>query len=613
MALMITAVDISHLDLSNKVEFGEQSSHGRYSDIFQGTYSADDGSKRQVAIKSLLVQGASATRAAKDRLLKHFYREVLLWQRFQHPNITPLLGYILLSDKPPALVSPWYMYGNILSYLERHSNADRNALAFDVIKGLKYLHSFPVAHGNLKGENVLVNGDKRASLCDFGMSQFLDEASRIAGFTTTNAQLGGTDRYMCPELLEGMPKTTATDMWALGCLLVQIIADEIPYQHIARRQAVLSAIVRGDPPSPNRPDEINQSQWDCISKCWSIAPEGRPPVTDLLSHFQPKISIEDALSGFMGFSYIGQLRDWQSRDFGVLSSDGKYFAASLAGGVIDIWEVDKPGIGPFKSLVPPKTSLSAILGLWSVTQGHLMVVYKDAGIYVWDVEAGTIIRFCSDNVNLPVRITGPSTCAYRGFLPEFIHIVDLATKTRTTIAAGRFTNFALTPDLQRIVLLNEYWLKVYNINGQCEFVTIKKYRAITEDISIAEDGQHLLISYEERSGLSETTWTADLWEITIVNGIAVLSHILQFYSTLKFGPKKFQFGGPQDAMIVIVTNATLSIWDRYSKKLLYSSRLVGPSRDPVYGLRMGFRWNTTDPTDMVLLLDGHIFRGLPRA
>ncbi|KAG8959518.1 hypothetical protein FRC03_007886 [Tulasnella sp. 419] len=286
---MTAAIDLSHLDLTNKVEFGEQSSHGGYSDIFQGTYLADDGNTRQVAVKALRLRGSSGA-AAKERLLKHFYREVLLWQRFQHPNITPLLGYMLPSNKPPALVSPWYIHGDVLSYLELHSDADRNALALDVLKGLEYLHSFPVAHGDLKAENVLVDGDKRASLCDFGMSQFLDEATQITGFTTTNAHLGGTDRYLCPELLEDRPKTTATDIWALGCLLVQILADRIPYQHITRREAVLSAIVRGNPPSTNRPDAINPSQWDYISKCWNVEPEERPPVSKLWLCFQPKSS-----------------------------------------------------------------------------------------------------------------------------------------------------------------------------------------------------------------------------------------------------------------------------------------------------------------------------------
>ncbi|KAG8958408.1 hypothetical protein FRC03_009176 [Tulasnella sp. 419] len=288
---MQTDTDISHLDLTNKVEFGEQCNYGGYSDIFQGIYSEDDGNRLQVAIKALRVQGPSGTPGSKERLMKHFYREILLWKRFQHPNIVPLLGCVLLDHKPPALVSLWYHYGNVLSYLQQHEDADRHSLALDVGRGLEYLHTFPVAHGDLKGENVLVNTDGNAVLCDFGMSQFLDEASHIAGFTTTNANIGGTDRYMSPELLEGEPRSTATDMWALGCLVLQILSDEIPYQRMTRKHEVLSAILRKEAPSKTRPEVMNRLIWDYIRKCWSVAPQDRPQVTDLCSLFLRKNAV----------------------------------------------------------------------------------------------------------------------------------------------------------------------------------------------------------------------------------------------------------------------------------------------------------------------------------
>ncbi|KAG8916823.1 hypothetical protein FRC02_003575 [Tulasnella sp. 418] len=65
--LMSAPTDITHLDLTNQVEFGE---HGRYSDIYQGTYSKDDEEKDQVAIKALRVQGPNDTTGSKERLLK---------------------------------------------------------------------------------------------------------------------------------------------------------------------------------------------------------------------------------------------------------------------------------------------------------------------------------------------------------------------------------------------------------------------------------------------------------------------------------------------------------------------------------------------------------------
>ncbi|KAG8946869.1 hypothetical protein FRC03_001243 [Tulasnella sp. 419] len=135
------------------------------------------------------------------------------------------------------------------------------------------------------------------------MSRFIDEAIRITGFTTTNAHIGGTDRFMCPELLEDEPKSVATDVWALGCLILQagfrsfsseafvltilkILTDEAPYQHISRRQAVLSAIMRGEPPANNR-NGIDERLWRCIKACWSIPPSDRPAVADIARCLNP--------------------------------------------------------------------------------------------------------------------------------------------------------------------------------------------------------------------------------------------------------------------------------------------------------------------------------------
>ncbi|KAG8928500.1 hypothetical protein FRC02_006829, partial [Tulasnella sp. 418] len=242
--------------------------------------------KQQVAIKALRVHGPSEAET-KERILKHFYREVLLWKRLQHRNIAPLLGYLLPPNKPLALVSPWYPFGNIIKYLKQSPDANRSLLALDVANGLDYLHTFPVAHGDLKGENVLVNEHGNASLCDFGMSQFFDEAARITGYTTTNAYLGGTDRFMCPELLEDEPKSIATDMWAFGCLLMQILTDEIPYKRINRKHAILSAIGRGEQPSSIQHDTISTSLRDYILRCWKADPESRPQASECRVLLQP--------------------------------------------------------------------------------------------------------------------------------------------------------------------------------------------------------------------------------------------------------------------------------------------------------------------------------------
>ncbi|KAG8949234.1 kinase-regulated stress-responsive transcription factor skn7 [Tulasnella sp. 419] len=216
----------------------------------------------------------------EERLQKRFFREVLLWAKLRHPNIVPLLSYAMLSNGVPSLVSPRYPNCNLKEYLELNPKAGRHSLVNDVAKALSYLHSISVVHGDIKAENVLIDAEGVASMCDFGLSQFLDKAVRI---TTTQANTGGTDRYLCPELLEEDKKTTMSDMWALACLIMLILTDEIPHARVTSRAMVFNAILRGTHPYTKPDKPIKESLWNSVVKCWSISPVDRPSASDMES------------------------------------------------------------------------------------------------------------------------------------------------------------------------------------------------------------------------------------------------------------------------------------------------------------------------------------------
>ncbi|KAG8920919.1 kinase-regulated stress-responsive transcription factor skn7 [Tulasnella sp. 418] len=199
----------------------------------------------------------------------------------------------MLSNGVPSIVSPWYPNGNLKEYLELNPKAGRHSLVNDVAKALSYLHSISVVHGDIKAENVLIDAEGVASLCDFGLSQFLDEAVRITGFTTTQANTGGTDRYLCPELLEEDKKTTMSDMWAFACLIMLILTDEIPHARVTSRAMVFNAILRGTHPYTKPDKPIKESLWSSVVKCWSISPVDRPSASDMESLILLEILVEN--------------------------------------------------------------------------------------------------------------------------------------------------------------------------------------------------------------------------------------------------------------------------------------------------------------------------------
>lgn len=124
-------------------------------------------------------------------------REMNIWGRLDHPHVVPLRGYALDEDGTPELISPWYEFGDILSYLESHPSADRKELVRQVARGLAHLHSQtpPVIHGDLKSGNVLINSSGDAGLCDFGLSKLIQDYP--SGYSMSSLGVG-TVRWCAP-------------------------------------------------------------------------------------------------------------------------------------------------------------------------------------------------------------------------------------------------------------------------------------------------------------------------------------------------------------------------------------------------------------------------------
>ncbi|KAG8939726.1 hypothetical protein FRC03_006095, partial [Tulasnella sp. 419] len=317
-----TIPDISHLDLTGKIEITKQTAAwGGFSDVSRGILHSEKGDI-EVAIKALRIRANNTetmTQASsEDRLLKRFYREIRVWQTLDHPNVVPLLGFTMQPDAIPTLISPWYINSNINQYLKSNPQANRLHLIRDVAKGLDYLHSIPIAHGDIKGENVLVNAQGRASLCDFGLSLFLGEEGQISGLANSGSITMGTLRFISPELLEDKPKTNMSDIWAFGCLVMQIMTDQVPYSHITSGVALPLAISRGEPPMVIQKEAAkfseHQSLWDFVSRSWSTQCHDRPTASDFLTEVPiPDDGVEEG-NDDIRTSWNDELMDYEDDD-----------------------------------------------------------------------------------------------------------------------------------------------------------------------------------------------------------------------------------------------------------------------------------------------------------
>merc|ERR1740129_2283325 len=104
----------------------------------------------------------------------------------------------------------------------------RHSLALQVSEGVAFLHgqSPPFVHRDLKSMNVVLDFALNCKLCDFGLTQSMEK-------THISRRLGneiGSPRYMAPELFDHRAKITEkVDIWALGCLVLEIFTRSLPH------------------------------------------------------------------------------------------------------------------------------------------------------------------------------------------------------------------------------------------------------------------------------------------------------------------------------------------------------------------------------------------------
>ena len=204
-----------------------------------------------------------------------FGREIRILQRLRHPAIVPVLD---------AYESPTLHY-YVMPYVPGESLRDRLAregplplhsvlsIAGALAGALDYAHSQGVLHRDIKPGNVLLAED-RAVVCDFGFARVVEIA---AGDTVSSSGLVlGTPAYMSPEQAMGGEIDQRTDIYALGCVIYEMLAGEPAFVG-ATSQAVVARVVSQEPRALRsvRPD-VPQRMERALRAALAKQPEERP-------------------------------------------------------------------------------------------------------------------------------------------------------------------------------------------------------------------------------------------------------------------------------------------------------------------------------------------------
>jgi tetratricopeptide (TPR) repeat protein/predicted Ser/Thr protein kinase len=155
--------------------------------------------------------------------LDRFRRERQILANLEHPGIARLIDGGAAPDGRPYIAMEFVAGSPITEYARQHDlRLNQRLELFQLIcAAVAYAHRNLVVHRDLKPGNVLVTGEGQPKLLDFGIASILDES---AATDQTMALL--TPQYAAPEQFEGRRATTATDVYALGAILFELLSDK---------------------------------------------------------------------------------------------------------------------------------------------------------------------------------------------------------------------------------------------------------------------------------------------------------------------------------------------------------------------------------------------------
>jgi tetratricopeptide (TPR) repeat protein len=254
---------------------------------------------RQVALKVLPPEMASDP----DRL-ERFRREARAVAALNHPNIVTIYS-VEEADGQHFLTMERVEGGTLEERVPREGlpAADFLALATQIADALRAAHARGVTHRDLKPGNIMVDGDDRIRVLDFGLAKVQktrhgDGSSTDDAPTETLTQEGlvmGTLPYMSPEQVQGRAVDSSSDVFSLGILLYEMLCGQRPFAGESSAELV-SCILRDDP-SPIEHRDLGQPLDGILTRCLHKDPKARCTAEELWNELRQLRSGLD--SGFV--------------------------------------------------------------------------------------------------------------------------------------------------------------------------------------------------------------------------------------------------------------------------------------------------------------------------
>ncbi|MEG9514638.1 protein kinase [Saccharopolyspora indica] len=231
-----------------------------------------------VALKRILRQRSGSPVDSDEKLIHRFSREVGIMQRLghSHPNLTHIIDGGVDGDFPYLAME--YLDGRTLrDLIEQHAQSPipwAASIGAQIADGLAAAHNEKIVHRDLKPSNIMLLRGGLVKVLDFGMGRVIDapDSDQITSTGTTV----GTARYMAPEQFTSSEVLPAADLYALGCILYELLVGVPPFYSASHVELAQKHMRDEVPPlAPQRP-ELPAGMVRLVENLLEKSPSHRP-------------------------------------------------------------------------------------------------------------------------------------------------------------------------------------------------------------------------------------------------------------------------------------------------------------------------------------------------
>jgi tRNA A-37 threonylcarbamoyl transferase component Bud32 len=249
---------------------------GGHGSVYEGEH--------RILVRRAAVKVLHAHLADQGEMLQRFVREARIVNQIHHPHVVDVYDFGMMPDGSPYYVME-LLEGRTLSQLvhERGRMSAERALAYlePVCGALEAAHRAGIVHRDLKASNVMVmeDGDPpRVKLLDFGIAKIIEPQAGLAGLTMAGQRLG-TAFAMAPEQLRDGVISPATDIYALGVLLFQLVTGHYPF-HSKDRMELERLHLEAPPPRASASAPVSHAVDAVVLRCLEKEADRRFPSTE---------------------------------------------------------------------------------------------------------------------------------------------------------------------------------------------------------------------------------------------------------------------------------------------------------------------------------------------